>query len=127
MNLELTDEQTFLREAARARSRVVKTIALRARCARGPGAAAEPLADGLRRLAGGLLSQRGPRRAGLSAFEAMLVMTEPGACWRVSRCSHLPASALLDAARRPPAPARSPRAELRAASSRRGRRATSRR
>jgi alkylation response protein AidB-like acyl-CoA dehydrogenase len=99
MNLELTDEQTFLREAARDALSRVKTVA----------AAREALEDRSQlpdlwptaREAGwsGLLVGEERGGAGLSAFEAMLVMTEAGRVLAgVPLLGHLPASALLDRA-----------------------------
>jgi alkylation response protein AidB-like acyl-CoA dehydrogenase len=99
MNLELTDEQTFLREAARDALSRVRTVA----------AAREALEDPSRlpdlwptaREAGwsGLLVGEERGGAGLSAFEAMLVMTEAGRVLAgVPLLGHLPASALLDRA-----------------------------
>jgi alkylation response protein AidB-like acyl-CoA dehydrogenase len=99
MNLELTDEQTFLREAARDALSRVSTVA----------AAREALEDPSRlpdlwptaREAGwsGLLVGEERGGAGLSAFEAMLVMTEAGRVLAgVPLLGHLPASALLDRA-----------------------------
>jgi alkylation response protein AidB-like acyl-CoA dehydrogenase len=100
MNLELTDEQTFLREAARDALSRVKTVA----------AAREALEDPPAQLpdlwptaceAGwsGLLVGEERGGAGLSAFEAMLVMTEAGRVLAgVPLLGHLPASALLDLA-----------------------------
>lgn len=99
MNLELTDEQSFLRDAARDAFSRVKTIA----------AAREGLEDRAAlpdlwptaREAGwaGLLVSEDNRGAGLSAFDAMLVMVEAGRVLAgVELLGHLPASALLDAA-----------------------------
>jgi alkylation response protein AidB-like acyl-CoA dehydrogenase len=99
MNLELTDEQTFLRDAARDALSRVKTVAL----------AREALEDASQlpdlwptaREAGwpGLLVGEENNGAGLSAFDAMLVMTEAGRVLAgVPLLGHLPASALLDAA-----------------------------
>jgi alkylation response protein AidB-like acyl-CoA dehydrogenase len=100
MNLELTDEQTFLREAARDALSRVKTVA----------AAREALEDPPAQLpdlwptaceAGwsGLLVGEERGGAGLSAFEAMLVMAEAGRVLAgVPLLGHLPASALLDRA-----------------------------
>ena len=97
MNLELTDEQTFLRDAARDALSRVKTIAL----------AREALEDlsvlpdlwPTAREAGwpGLLVREESGGAGLSAFDAMLVMTEAGRVLAgVQLLGHLPASELLD-------------------------------
>jgi alkylation response protein AidB-like acyl-CoA dehydrogenase len=102
MNLELTDEQSFLREAAREALSRVKTIAL----------AREALEDAsvlpdlwpTAREAGwpGLLVREASGGAGLSAFDAMLVMTEAGRVLAgVGLLGHLPASELLDGAGHP--------------------------
>ena len=97
MNLELTDEQTFLREAARdALSRFATVPAARS---------ALESADALPDLwptaceAGwsGLLVAESAGGAGLSAFDAMLVMMEAGRVLAgTSLLGHLPASSLLD-------------------------------
>jgi alkylation response protein AidB-like acyl-CoA dehydrogenase len=97
MNLELTDEQTFLREAARdALSRFATVPAARS---------ALESADALPELwptacdAGwsGLLVGESAGGAGLSAFDAMLVMMEAGRVLAgIALLGHLPASSLLD-------------------------------
>ena len=99
MNLELTDEQTFLRDAARDALSRVRTVAAAREAIEDPAALPDlwPIA----REAGwpGLLvgEQRGG--AGLSAFDAMLVMSEAGRVLAgVQLLGHLPASELLDAA-----------------------------
>jgi alkylation response protein AidB-like acyl-CoA dehydrogenase len=99
MNLELTDEQTFLREAARDALSRVKTIALAREALEDPAQLPDlwPTA----REAGwpGLLVGEEGGGAGLSAFDAMLVMTEAGRVLAgLPLLGHLPASALLDEA-----------------------------
>ena len=97
MDLELTDEQAFLRDAARDALSRVRTVA----------AAREALEDPARlpdlwptaRAAGwpGLLVDEQRGGAGLGAFDAMLVMAEAGRVLAgVPLLGHLPASALLD-------------------------------
>jgi alkylation response protein AidB-like acyl-CoA dehydrogenase len=99
MNLELTDEQTFLREAAREALSRVKTVAAAREALEDPAALPDlwPIA----REAGwaGLLVSEAGGGAGLSAFDAMLVMSEAGRVLAgVQLLGHLPASSLLDAA-----------------------------
>ena len=99
MNLELTDEQSFLREAAREALSRVKTVAAAREALEDP--AARPDLWPVAREAGwsGLLVREDNGGAGLSAFDAMLVMTEAGRVLAgVELLGHLPASALLDAA-----------------------------
>jgi len=97
MNLELTDEQTFLREAARDALSRVKTVAAAREALEDPSQLPElwPTA----REAGwtGLLVSEERGGAGLSAFDAMLVMSEAGRVLAgVALLGHLPASELLD-------------------------------
>jgi alkylation response protein AidB-like acyl-CoA dehydrogenase len=99
VNLELTDEQTFLRDAARDALSRVKTVALAREALEDPSQLPDlwPTA----REAGwpGLLVGEEHNGAGLSAFDAMLVMAEAGRVLAgVPLLGHLPASALLDAA-----------------------------
>lgn len=99
MNLELTDEQSFLRDAARDAFSRVRTIAAARDALEDPSALPDlwPTA----REAGwtGLLVSEDNGGAGLSAFDAMLVMAEAGRVLAgVELLGHLPASALLDAA-----------------------------
>ena len=99
MNLELTDEQTFLREAARGALSRVQTVAAAREALEDP--AARPELWPLAREAGwpGLLVSEESGGAGLSAFDAMLVMTEAGRVLAgVELLGHLPASSLLDGA-----------------------------
>jgi alkylation response protein AidB-like acyl-CoA dehydrogenase len=102
VNLELTDEQTFLRDAARdALSRVATLAAAREAL---EDASALPDLWPTAREAGwaGLLVREGGGGAGLSAFDAMLVMSEAGRVLAgVSLIGHLPASELLDLGRHP--------------------------
>ncbi len=98
MNLELTDEQGFLREAARNALARVKTVAAARDALEDPSVLPDlwPTA----REAGwpGLLVGETGGGAGLSAFDAMLVMTEAGRVLAgVALLGHLPASQLLDA------------------------------
>ncbi len=98
MNLELSDEQEFLRDAARDALGRVKTV----------DAAREALEDPAQRpdlwptaceagWAGLLVGEEGGG-AGLGAFDAMLVAMEAGRVLAgVELLGHLPASALLDA------------------------------
>ena len=99
MNLELTDEQSFLREAAREALSRVKTVAAAREALEDPAALPDlwPVA----REAGwaGLLVSEDNGGAGLSAFDAMLVMAEAGRVLAgIELLGHLPASSLLDAA-----------------------------
>jgi alkylation response protein AidB-like acyl-CoA dehydrogenase len=98
MNLALTDEQVFLREAARGSLSRFKTLE-----------AAREALDGKQQLpdlwptakeAGwpGLLIDESHGGAGLDAFDAMLVLGECGRVLAgVALLGHLPASAMLDA------------------------------
>ena len=126
MNLELTEEQTFLREAARDAFSRTKTIA----------AAREALEDRsalpdlwpTAREAGwtGLLVSDDNGGAALGAFDAALVMMEAGRVLAgVALLGHLPASALADSRAPPSSPPSSPGASSAAASCRHARRATS--
>ena len=99
MNLELTDEQTFLREAARDAFSRVKTIALAREALEDPAQLPDLWPTACEAGWPGLLVSEERGGAGLSAFEAMLVMTEAGRVLAgVALLGHLPASALLDAA-----------------------------
>lgn len=98
MNLELTDEQSFLREAAREALSRVKTVAAAREALEDPASLPDlwPVA----REAGwaGLLVSEDNGGAGLSAFDAMLVMSEAGRVLAgIELLGHLPASSLLDA------------------------------
>jgi hypothetical protein len=104
MNLELSDEQIFLRDAARDALSRTKTIeAARAALEAVTIGGGEPLPDlwPTATEAGwpGLLVSDEHGGAGLSAFDAMLVMIEAGRVLAgLELLGHLPASALLDAA-----------------------------
>ena len=98
MNLELTDEQTFLREAARDALSRGKTIALAREALEDPSALPDLWPTACEAGWPGLLVAEDNGGAGLSAFDAMLVMTEAGRLLAgVELLGHLPASALLDA------------------------------
>jgi len=99
MNFELSDEQLFLREAARGVLGRVKSF----EAARG-ALEGEPLPDlwPAAREAGwpGLVVDEAAGGAGLGALDAMLVMAECGrALASVPLLGHVPASALVSAAR----------------------------
>ena len=99
MNLELTDEQTFLREAARDAFSRTKTIAA-ARDALEDRAALPDLWPTAREAGWtGLLVGEKHGGAGLGVFDAALVMMEAGRVLAgVPLLGHLPASALADLA-----------------------------
>ncbi|MDQ3675977.1 MAG: acyl-CoA/acyl-ACP dehydrogenase [Actinomycetota bacterium] len=99
MNLELTDEQTLLREAARNALSRVQTVAAAREALEDPAALPDlwPTA----REAGwtGLLVSEDQGGAGLGAFDAALVMMEAGRVLAgVPLLGHLPASALANRA-----------------------------
>jgi alkylation response protein AidB-like acyl-CoA dehydrogenase len=97
MNLELTDEQTFLREAARDALARVKTIALAREALEDPSQLPDLWPTAREAGWSGLLVSDDNGGAGLSAFDAMLVMTEAGRVLAgVPLLGHLPASELLD-------------------------------
>ena len=99
MNLELTDEQSFLREAAREALSRVKTIAVAREALEDRSALPDLWPTACEAGWPGLLVREESGGAGLSAFDAMLVMTEAGRVLAgVPLLGHLPASALLDAA-----------------------------
>ena len=99
MNLELTDEQSFLRDAARDALSRVKTIALAREALEDPSVLPDLWPTACEAGWGGLLVGEERGGAGLSAFDAMLVMSEAGRVLAgVALLGHLPASALLDAA-----------------------------
>ncbi len=99
MNLELTDEQSFLREAAREALSRVKTIALAREAIEDPSALPDLWPTACEAGWAGLLVSEARGGAELSAFEAMLVMTEAGRVLAgIELLGHLPASALLDRA-----------------------------
>jgi alkylation response protein AidB-like acyl-CoA dehydrogenase len=99
MNLELTDEQTFLREAARDALSRVKTVSAARDALEDPAALPDLWPTACEAGWPGLLVGEERGGAGLSAFDAMLVMTEAGRVLAgVQLLGHLPASALLDSA-----------------------------
>ncbi|HVF79630.1 MAG TPA: acyl-CoA dehydrogenase family protein, partial [Solirubrobacteraceae bacterium] len=99
MNLELTDEQSFLREAAREALSRVKTVAAARDALEDPAALPDLWPTAREAGWAGLLVSEANGGAGLSAFDAMLVMTEAGRVLAgIELLGHLPASALLDAA-----------------------------
>jgi alkylation response protein AidB-like acyl-CoA dehydrogenase len=99
MNLELTDEQTFLRDAARDALARVKTIALAREALEDPAALPDLWPTACEAGWAGLLVREESGGAGLSAFDAMLVMAEAGRVLAgVALLGHLPASELLDRA-----------------------------
>ncbi len=99
MNLELTDEQSFLREAAREALSRVKTVALAREAIEDPATRPDLWPTACEAGWPGLLVGETAGGAGLSAFDAMLVLAECGRVLAgVELLGHLPASALLDAA-----------------------------
>ncbi|MDQ3723600.1 MAG: acyl-CoA/acyl-ACP dehydrogenase [Actinomycetota bacterium] len=97
MNLELTDEQNFLREAAREALSRVRTIALAREALEDPSVLPDLWPTACEAGWPGLLVREENGGAGLSAFDAMLVMTEAGRVLAgVGLLGHLPASELLD-------------------------------
>ena len=99
MNLELTDEQSFLRDAAREALSRVKTVAAAREALEDPAALPDLWPTAREAGWAGLLVSEDNGGAGLSAFEAMLVMAEAGRVLAgIELLGHLPASSLLDAA-----------------------------
>jgi len=99
MNLELTDEQTFLREAARDALSRVKTVAAAREALEDPAQLPDLWPTAREAGWSGLLVGEERGGAGLSAFDAMLVMSEAGRVLAgVPLLGHLPGSALLDRA-----------------------------
>ena len=99
MNLELTDEQSFLREAAREALSRVKTVAAAREALEDPAGLPDLWPTACEAGWAGLLVSEENGGAGLSAFDAMLGMTEAGRVLAgIELLGHLPASALLDAA-----------------------------
>jgi alkylation response protein AidB-like acyl-CoA dehydrogenase len=97
VNLELTDEQSFLRDAARDALSRVKTIALAREALEDPSVLPDLWPTACEAGWPGLLVREESGGAGLSAFDAMLVMTEAGRVLAgVGLLGHLPASELLD-------------------------------
>ena len=98
MNLELTDEQVFLRDAARQALSRTNTVEA-AREALDGGARPDLWPAAVEAGWPGLLVSEERGGAGLGAFDAMLVLQEAGRRLAgVELLGHLPASALLDAA-----------------------------
>jgi len=98
MNLELTDEQTFLRDAARDALSRVWTVAAARDALEDPSALPDLWPTACAAGWSGLLVSEAGGGAELSAFDAMLVMTEAGRVLAgVPLLGHLPASSLLDA------------------------------
>jgi alkylation response protein AidB-like acyl-CoA dehydrogenase len=99
MNLELTDEQSFLRDAARDALSRVKTVAAARDALEDPAALPDLWPTACEAGWAGLLVSEDNGGAGLSAFDAMLVMSEAGRVLAgIELLGHLPASLLLDAA-----------------------------
>ncbi len=97
MNLELTDEQVFLREAARGALARLETVPAAREALEDPGALPDLWPSACEAGWTGLLVGEEGGGAGLGAFDAMLVMTECGRVLAgVALLGHLPASALLD-------------------------------
>jgi len=117
VNLALSDEQEFLREAARGALSRFKTVEA-AREALEQGKGALPDLWSVAREAGwpGLLVSEEHGGAGLEAFDAMLVMSECGRVLAgVPLLGHLPATAILQASSGAPHLAELASGELRAA------------
>ncbi len=99
MNLSLSDEQVFLREAARGALSRFKTLEAAREALDGDRRPARPLADGLEAGWPGLLIDEEHGGAGLDVFDAMLVLGECGRVLAgVPLLGHLPATAILNAA-----------------------------
>src|SRR5271167_3586434 len=100
MNLSLSDEQVFLREAARGALSRFKTIEAAREAADGDeGALPDLWPTACEAGWPGLLIDEAHGGAGLDAFDAMLVLGECGRVLAgVALLGHLPATAILDAA-----------------------------
>jgi alkylation response protein AidB-like acyl-CoA dehydrogenase len=97
VNLELTDEQTFLREAARDALSRVATVAAARSALEDPSTLPDLWPTACSAGWTGLLVGEQSGGAGLGAFDAMLVMMEAGRVLAgVGLLGHLPASSLLD-------------------------------
>jgi alkylation response protein AidB-like acyl-CoA dehydrogenase len=97
MNLELTDEQTFLREAARDALSRFATVPAAREALESSDARPDLWPTACEAGWAGLLVGEGAGGAGLSAFDAMLVMMEAGRVLAgIELLGHLPASKLLD-------------------------------
>jgi len=96
MNLELTDEQDFLRDAARDALSRVKTVAAARDALEDPSALPDLWPTACEAGWAGLLVSEQHGGAGLGAFDAMLVMSEAGRVLApIALLGHLPASSLL--------------------------------
>jgi len=97
MNLELTDEQTFLRDAARDALSRVPTVAAAREALEDRAALPDLWPTACEAGWAGLLVSEEHGGAGLGAFDAMLIMSEAGRVLAgVELIGHLPASELLD-------------------------------
>ena len=97
MNLELTDEQTFLRDAARDALSRVSTLSAARDALEDQAALPDLWPTACEAGWSGLLVSESNGGAGLSAFDAMLIMSEAGRVLAgVPLLGHLPASELLD-------------------------------
>jgi alkylation response protein AidB-like acyl-CoA dehydrogenase len=97
VNLELTDEQTFLRDAARDALSRVETVAAARAALEDPAALPDLWPTACEAGWSGLLVSEERGGAGLGAFDAMLIMSEAGRVLAgVGLLGHLPASELLD-------------------------------
>jgi alkylation response protein AidB-like acyl-CoA dehydrogenase len=97
VNLELTDEQTFLRDAARDAFSRVATVAAARAALEDPSSLPDLWPTACEAGWSGLLVSEAGGGAGLSAFDAMLVMSEAGRVLAgVGLLGHLPASELMD-------------------------------
>jgi alkylation response protein AidB-like acyl-CoA dehydrogenase len=97
MNLELTDEQTFLRDAARDAFSRVATVAAARDALEDAGALPDLWPTACEAGWSGLLVREQHGGAELSAFDAMLVLMEAGRVLAgIGLLGHLPASELLD-------------------------------
>jgi len=99
VNLELTDEQVFLREAARDALSRVKTVAAAREAIEDPATLPDLWPTACAAGWAGLLVGESSGGAGLGAFDAMLVLMEAGRVLAgIELLGHLPASELLDRA-----------------------------
>ncbi len=97
MNLELTDEQVFLRDAARDAFSRAATVAAARSALEDPASLPDLWPTACSAGWSGLLVGEAGGGAGLSAFDAMLVLMEAGRVLAgVGLLGHLPASSLLD-------------------------------
>jgi alkylation response protein AidB-like acyl-CoA dehydrogenase len=97
MNLELTDEQEFLRDAARDALSRVKTVPAARDALEDPAALPDLWPTAREAGWSGLLVSEDHGGAGLSAFDAMLIVIEAGRVLAdAALLGHLPASELLD-------------------------------